>query len=144
MADFAAVLGLLRTSDDIELARILETIKKAYLSEPAPVQGFPEFLRTLRESDDKRISMLLDEMVEQYVRDNPDPAKPDDNREGRIITEVADYLAAEKEAGRPRPTREDLEAYIRDTEKVSDRQLQADLVVTYDSAVDFGLVAPRA
>ncbi len=144
MADFAATLGLLRKAEGLGLSKILEVIKKAYLSRPAPVQGFPEFLRALRYADDKRLSMLRDELLEQYIDDNPVPDKPEETRTDRVKTEIANHLASEKEAGRPRPARVDLEAHIRKTEGVSDRQLQADLVEAYNGAVAVGLVAPRA
>ncbi len=141
MAKFVDTLALLRAADDRQLARVLVQLKKAF-KVPAPRQGFPVFLEALRVGTPKDLQQLLDQLEERYIEADPD--KPPETRRERGTARLTKYLADEKAAGRPRPDRKAIEAEIRKTEGISDRQLQADLVEKYTQAVQAGLVAPRA
>jgi len=101
-------------------------------------------IRLIRDADSKSRERLLDELTEQYVENSPDPDKPTENRKQRGREGMQSFLDQERKAGRPRPGRKDIEAKIRRDERISNRQLQADLIETYDELVALGLVPPRA
>lgn len=106
--------------------------------------NFGQVIRLIRDADSKARALLLDELTEQYVGNNPDPDKPSESRKQRGREGMQRFLDQERKAGRPRPSRRDIEAKIRRDERISDRQLQADLIETYDELVALGLVPPRA
>jgi len=106
--------------------------------------NFGQLIRLIRNADSNGRARLLDELTEQYVEDNPDPDRPRENRKQRGKRNLLAFLRTERNAGRPRPSRQVIEDKIRREERISQRELDADLVDAYAELVALGLVSPRA
>jgi len=144
MASFPEVIRLIRGADTAERVRQLQILRDTFVSPYVPDLQLQGVLDEIRGSNPDRRRQLLDEMLEQYIEDNPDPDKPRENRKQRGREGIQRLLDQERRAGRPRPNRMAIEARARTDERISNRQLQADLIETYDELVALRLVPPRA
>jgi len=144
MASFPEVIRLIRGADTAERARQLQILRDTFVPPDVPDPQLQGLLDEIRGSNPDMRRQLLDEMIEQYIEDNPDPDKPKGNRKDRGKRNLLAILRTERNAGRPRPSRQVIEDNIRREERISQRELDADLVDDYDELVALELVPPRA
>lgn len=141
MASFGEVIRLIRGADTAERARQLQILSDAFVP---PDKRMAAALDMLRAANAGQRRKILNELTEQYAEDNPDDDKPKESRKDRGRRNLVKFIRDEKRAGRPRPSRQSIETKIRRDERISQRQLDQDLVEDYEECVALGLVSPRA
>ena len=145
MAAFDKVLEAIRSANAIERARQLQILRKAFVPPVGPV--VPELkvvLDPIRAANPDERRKQLDLMIEKFVADNPANVDIEVDRKTRGRETLEKFLLEEKAAGRPRPTRDDIETKIRTEARISQRQLDKDLADDYEAAAALGLVKQRA